>query len=214
MVLTVTFKGKTSDERYRWENVADALPKQIVSVKNSVQADIFPKVNQQYVVRFKRLDGNEMVDPYEISEYYQTCGFWKVDKSEFYFRKGVNKGLTVSQVAAAFPYNKKEEVTFVKMLVALYRKTNNAHTRNNVIRIFNSGLITYCEVFGDDKSSVIQIGTKKGVDITKINGKDYQWARNRLEYYQNKFISPVTYKNCEKWIKYLDIKFAKWNSKN
>lgn len=207
MQLTVTFKGKTIDDKYHWENVADALPKQLNSLKCAVLSEKFPKVNQQYTIWFKKLNGHEIVEPYEINEHYQTCGYFKVEKGEFYFKKGINKGLSVTQYASSFPYNQKEEISFVKLLVNLYRRSTNSYTKNNIIRILNSGLIKYCEVFGDINSSIIQIGTKKGMDMKKVTIKEYPWIRSRLEYYQNHFISPVTYRNCESWIKYLDSKF-------
>lgn len=204
----VKFKGKDIEGSYHWENVADASPKQLFSVKNDVLSAAFPKVNQQYIVRYARLNGAEMVEPYEIVEHYSTCGYWKVSGDDLIFKKSKNKGLTVKQYTSSFPYNPEEEKSFVKSLTALYRKSNNAYTRNNILRIFNSGCIRYCEVF-DYKGDTILIGSYKGVDITHVERTSYIKVRNRLEYFKNTIVNPQTQTNCDKWILYLDHKYAK-----
>jgi hypothetical protein len=209
MRVVAIFKGKTFDDRYQWENTADALPKQLMCDKIKVISSIFPKVNQIYNIWFKRFDGNLMIEPYQITEQYTTCGYWKNEGGDFIFKKGKNKGLTFKQVASAFLHNPELEKSFVKSQVSILKKTDNVYTKNNIHRIFNSGLITYCEVFGTINGSTIQVGNLKGTDITKIDFKHYQAARNRLEWFQAKTLSPITFNNCEKWIKYLDDKFVK-----
>ena len=122
------------------------------------------------------------------------------------FKKGKNKGLTVKQYTSAFPFNPEEEKSFVKSLSYLYHKTSNIYTRNNIMHIFNSGVIKYCEIFGYE-GSVILSGSYKNMDLLSIGQKDYKRVRNRLEYFSSTIINPVTKKNCKMWIKYLDGKF-------
>ena len=207
MRVVAMFKGKTFDERYQWENVADNLPKQLICAKINVISSIFPKVNQIYSIWFKRFDGNIMAEPYQITEQYTTCGYWKIDGDDFVCKKGKNKGLTFKQIASAFPHNPEFEKSFVKSQVSILKKTANVYTKNNIYRIFNSGLITYCEVFGTINGSTIQVGNLKGTDVTKIDFKRYLAVRNRIEWFQMKSLSPITFNNCGKWIKYLDDKF-------
>jgi hypothetical protein len=147
-----------------------------------------------------------MIDPYEIIEYYISCGYWKVVGDELVFKKGKNKGLTVTQYTSSFPNNPAEEKSFVKSLTSLYRKSNNVYTRNNIMRIFNSGAIKYCEIFGYG-GSVIQLGSYNGTDITLVPASAYQRVKNRLEYFISTMVSPVTKDNCTKWINYLDSKY-------
>lgn len=206
MKHTVIFKGVTDGLMYHWENVADESPKQLYSHRRDVLSKIHPKVNQQYTIRYERLSGNVMTDPYEITEHYTTCSYWKVVGDELIFKKGKNKGLTVTQYTSAFPNNPDEEKSFVKSLTALYRKTNNAYTRNNIMRIFNSGAIKYCEVFGYG-GSVIQLGTYKGTDITTVPRSGYIRVYNRLTYFESTIISPITKKNCANWLHYLENKY-------
>jgi hypothetical protein len=206
MKHTVIFKGVTDGSMYHWENTADESPKQLYSQRYDVLAKIHPKVNQQYVIRYDLLAGNIMYDPYEITEHYTTCSYWKVVGNEFIFKKGKNKGLTITQYTSAFPNNPDEEKSFVKSLTALYRKTNNAYTRNNIIRIFNSGAIKYCEVFGYG-GSVIQLGTYKGTDITTVPKSGYIRVYNRLTYFESTIISPITQRNCANWLYYLEHKY-------
>ena len=208
MQHTVKFKGKNADGTYHWENVGDSSPKQLSSVRNDVLAAAFPKVNQQYIIRYTRLNGSEMVEPYEIIEHYSTCGYWKAVGDELIFKKGKNKGLTVKQYTSSFPYNPEEEKSFVKSLTALYRKSNNAYTRNNILRIFNSGCIRYCEVFGY-KGDAILIGSYKGTNITEVPKTGYARVRSRLEYFKSTIVNPQTQTNCDKWILHLDYKYTK-----
>lgn len=204
----VKFKGKNADGTYHWENLVDSSPKQLFSIKNDIVAKAFPKVNQQYIVRYGRLNGAEMVEPYEVIEFYASCGYWNVVGAELVFKKGKNKGLTVTQYTSSFPYNPDEEKSFVKSLTALYRKSNNVYTRGNIIKIFNSGAIRYCEVFGY-KGDTILIGSYKGTNITEVPRTGYIRVRNRLEYFKTNIINPQTHTNCDKWILLLDHKYAK-----
>lgn len=206
MQTTVIFKGLFVDGKYRWENVAEVSPKQLYTVKNDLIAKAFPKVNQQYIIRYKRLECAEMIDPYEIIEHYLTCSYWQVVGDELIFKKGKNKGLSVTQYTSAFVNNPEEEKSFVKSLAALYKKSNNIYTRNNIMRIFNSGKIKYCDIFGYG-GSIILSGSYKGLDITKVMITSYMQVRNRLDYFMALSINPITKDNCERWIKYLDQKF-------
>lgn len=208
MQHTVIFKGKYSDDVYHWQNVADAPPKQLYSIKCDITSKAYPKVNQQYIVRYERLEGANMRNLYEIIEHYATCSYWKSVGSELVFKKGKNAGLTVTQYASCFPNNHEEEKSFLKSITALYRKTNNAYTRNNIIRVLNSGVIKYCEVFGYE-GCVIQLGSYKGVDMTTVTSHNYLQVRNRLEYFAKTIINPLTVSNCLNWIKYLDTKFIR-----
>jgi hypothetical protein len=211
--LTVIFKGKSFDDRYQWENAADELPKQLVSVKNQVLSSIFPKVNQYYIIRFKSIENGEMINPHFIAQYYQSCSLCKVEKKpggtyDFLFKTGKYKELRFSELAASFPYNPELERNFVAYLEHIGKSTKNSLTRNNVHLMFNSGKIKYCTVFGYN-GSVVLIGKDKikGMDVMNIKPSDYLAVRHRLEWCQKTFISPITFNNCEEWIKYLDLKF-------
>lgn len=205
---TVIFKGVTHDSMYHWENIADESPKQLFSCKSEVIAKIRPKINQQYIIHYDRLDGNIMVTPRHIQDHYTTCGYWKVVGNELVFKKGKNKGLTVSQYTSAFPNNPSEEMSFVKSITALYLKTNNIFTRNNILRIFNSGAINYCEIFGYG-GSIIQLGSYKGFDIKTVTKENHIKIKNRLEYFRSKVVSPISAANCDKWIDFIDGKYKK-----
>ena len=207
MQFKVIFKGVEYDGKYKWENCLDVSPKQMVCDKNPVVNAFFPKKNQQYNIRCKKLKLNEMVGIEEITDHYVTCNYWKIEKGELVFKKSKNKGLTVKQYTSSFPFNTDEERRFVKSLSAIYKKINNIYTRNNVIQIFNSGAIKYCEIFGYGES-VILSGNYKGKDMLTISKWEYKGVKNRLEFFAGKVISPITQKNCESWIKYLDNKFS------
>jgi len=58
MKHTVIFKGITNGLMYHWENVADESPKQLYSHRLDVLVKMHPKINQQYIIRYGRLEGN------------------------------------------------------------------------------------------------------------------------------------------------------------
>lgn len=207
------FKGKSAADTYHWENVADASPKQLYCAKNDVLSKAFPKVNQIYIVRYKRLEGATMIDVYDLIPQYTACAFWKYDKGEYVFKKGANKGLTVRQYAACFRNNPDEEKKFVKQMVRMHNKSYNAYTKCNIVAIFNllvnEGYITFCEIFGNAGGSVFQSGTYKGTDITQVGEQKYPIIRKRLVWYTENVLNPITVKNSNHWIKYLDGKFSK-----
>jgi hypothetical protein len=212
MHILVAFKGKSVTGFYYWERVNELLPKQLITRLLPKYDGEFPMKHQLYIIYFSRISGNELIGATHITNYVETCNIWKRVGNDLMFKTTKNKGFLVSEYAACFPYNKEEEKWFVKYLVGIYKKSYNVYTKSNVLYIFNK-YITYCEVFGDDKSSVIIIGKGKhslnGTDITKVPKSMYIPVRNRLEHYIRDFINPNSQRNCKKWIEYLDNKFKK-----
>lgn len=211
MQHTVVFKGKFIDDKYHWENTADASPKQLYSYKNDVIAQAFPKVNQRYIVRYSRLNVDIMIDIYEVIPQFDTCSYWKVIKGEFIFKKTENKGLTLTQYASCFKYNPEEEAAFMKRMVGMYKKTLNPYTKSNIIFVLNKlideGTMTYCELFGKSGSHVFISGKFNKIDITEVTLKQYPQVYKYLDWCTNNFLNPITKSNCQHWMKYLKHKF-------
>jgi hypothetical protein len=211
MHALVKFKEKSKDGYYHWERVADAIPKQLFSRNCPETSRKSLRKNQQYLIYYDKIVHNELINATQAVEHYTTCGYWKTVRNgeDWEFKRTEDKGLLVSQVTACFPQNEDKVKSFIKRLNTIYRTSYNAHTKNNVIGIFSSKYINYCEIFGytKDRGSVILTGKFKGYDLFTLPPSMYVKVRKWLEWANGNFINPISKENTAYWIKYLDKKF-------